>query len=260
MHLKNVAKEVLFRSKKLKFRPRHYVCPVCGMEADDLALAAANQKALSDAYRASVRLLTSGQIVEGRRKQRWTQDDLAKAANVGIASIKRWETGQIQTRAMDGVLRRVLSGQAACADPYTGNRPLSLDRVKLVLEGFSRLLGRKLLRSAVDRMLYAAKYLWYADMIAFRELGQSMTGATYAALPQGPQLNNYRELVSFIRQAHEDQAESLSEQELRILSRIAMAFPSDQAVYRAAHKEQAYKTKRNGELIPYSEAESITGF
>jgi putative zinc finger/helix-turn-helix YgiT family protein len=259
MELKSVIKEVVFRGKQLKVRVRHFVCPECGIEADDLDLAAANQKALSDVYRSVVKLLTGEQIVEGRRKLKWTQEELARAANVGIASIKRWETGQIQTKAMDDVLRRALSGEAVCANPYTGNRPLSLDRIKLVLERLSRLLGRKLLKSPVDKMLYAAKYLWYTDMVAFRELGQSVTGATYAALPQGPQLNNYRELVDLIREADEEQAEPLSEQEERILVRIARVFPSDQAVYRAAHKEPPYTTKKNGELIPYSEAESITG-
>ena len=38
--------------------------------------------------------------------------------------------------------------------------------------------------------LYAAKFFWYADMLAFRDLGSSMTGAGSAALPLGPQLNN----------------------------------------------------------------------
>ena len=94
-----------------------------------------------------------------------------------------------------------------------------------MLERFSGLLGRKLLKSPTDKMLYAAKYLWYADMVAFRETGQSMTGATYAALPHGPQLNNYGELVALIREADEDQAEPLTEHEERILARIAGGLP-----------------------------------
>ena len=257
MRLKNVTKEVLFRGKRVKFRPQHHLCPVCGIEADDLGLAAENQKALSDAYRATARLLTGEQIIERRKKLGWTQEDLTRAANVGIASIKRWETGQIQTRAMDDVLRKALSGEATCADPYTGNRPLSLARIKLVLERFSGLLGRKLLKSSRDKMLYAAKYLWYADMVAFRETGQSMTGGTYAALPHGPQLNNYSELVTLIREADENQAEPFKEQEVRIMTRIARAFPSNQSIYRAVHKEEAYNGKQNGELIPYSEADRI---
>jgi len=257
MRIKTATRELPFRGKRVKFRAQHYVCPVCGIEADDLGLAAVNQKALSDAYRATATLLTGEEIVERRKKLGWTQEDLARAANVGIASIKRWETGQIQTRAMDDVLRRALSGEAACADPYTGNRPLSLARIKLVLERFSGLLDRKLLKSPRDKMLYAAKYLWYADMVAFRETGQSMTGATYAALPHGPQLNNYAELVPLIREAAEDQAEPIKEQEVRIMMRIAQTFPSDQSIYRAVHKEEAYKSRKNGELIPYFDAERI---
>jgi putative zinc finger/helix-turn-helix YgiT family protein len=257
MRLKTVPKELLFRGKRLKFRPQHYVCPICGIEADDLGLAAENQKALSDAYRATARLLTGGQIVEHRKKLGWTQEDLASAANVGIASIKRWETGQIQTRAMDDVLRRALSSEATCADPYTGNRPLSLARIKLVMERFSGILGRRFLGSPKDKMLYAAKYLWYADMVAFKETGRSMTGATYAALPHGPQLNNYSDLVPLIREAAEDEAEPLTDHEIRIMMRIARAFPSDRSIYRAAHNEEAYESKKNGELIPYSDAERI---
>jgi len=139
------------------------------------------------------------QIVEARKKLNLTQEDLASAANVGIASIRRWETGQIQTKPMDDVLRNALSGKKTCADPYTGNRTLSLPRIRLVLGRFSSLLGRNLLRSDGDKLIYAAKYLWYADMIAFREIGRNLTGATYAALPHGPQLNNYRELIPLIR-------------------------------------------------------------
>jgi len=257
MRIKTATRELTFRGKRVKFRAQHYVCPVCGLEADDLGLAATNQKALSDAYRASARLLTGDRIIEDRKKRGWTQEDLARAANVGVASIKRWETGQIQTRAMDDVLRRALSGEAMCADPYTGNRPLSLARIKLVLEGFSRQLGRKFLTSPKDKMLYAAKYLWYTDMVAFRETGQSMTGGTYAALPHGPQLNNYSDLVPLIRESDERQAEPLKEQELRIMVLIARTFPSDQSIYRAVHKEEAYKSRKNGELIPYFDADRI---
>jgi putative zinc finger/helix-turn-helix YgiT family protein len=257
MRVKTATRELTFRGKRVKFRAQHYVCPVCGIEADDLGLAAENQKALSEAYRATARLLTGEQIIEGRKKLGWTQEDLARAANVGIASIKRWETGQIQTRAMDDVLRRAISGEATCANPYTGNRPLSLARIKLVLERFSGLLGRKFLGSPKDKMLYAAKYLWYADMVTFRETGQSLTGGTYAALPHGPQLNNYSELVGLIREADESQAEPLTEHEARILTSIARVFPSNQSIYRTAHNEEAYKSKKNGELIPYSDAERI---
>ncbi len=258
MELKRLAKEVPFRGRMVKYRPEHFVCRSCGLVADDWKLAASNQKALSDAYRRMVGLLSSEEIVEGRRKLGWNQEQLAKAASVGIASIKRWEGGLVQTKSMDAILRRALTGKETLGDTYTGNRGrVSLPRIKLVLGEFGKVLGRRILRSSNTGVLYAGKYLFYADMLAFRELGQSMTGASYAAMPHGPQLDNYRELVESIQAADERDAESLTDQEKRIISRIAKAFPYDQTIYGAVHKEEVFKNKKPGEHIVYTEAERL---
>jgi hypothetical protein len=40
-------------------------------------------------------------------------------------------------------------------------------------------------------------------MLAYKKLGKSIAGANCTALPHGPQLNNYRELVGLIRDADE---------------------------------------------------------
>ena len=77
-------------------------------------------------------------------------------------------------------------------------------------------------------------------MIAFRVLGQRMTGASYAEMPHGPQLDNYRELVGSIQAADEKEAEPFTDQEKRIIRRIAKAFPNDQAIYKAVHKEEVF--------------------
>lgn len=258
MEMKRVPKEVTFRGRPVKYRPEHFVCRSCGLVADDWKLAASNQKALSDAYRRTVGLLSGEEIVEGRKKLDWNQEQLAKAANVGIASVKRWEGGLIQTKSMDTILRRVLTGKETLRDTYTGNRSrVSLPRIKLVLGEFGKALGRKILRSSDKGVLYAGKYLFYADMIAFRELGQSMTGASYAAMPHGPQLDNYRELVDSIVAAGEREAEALTDQEKRIIRRIAKAFPDDQSIYRAVHEEEVFKNKKPGEHILYTEAERV---
>jgi putative zinc finger/helix-turn-helix YgiT family protein len=253
-----VHKQITFRGRRIEFTAEHFVCEQCGLEADDASLAAANQKGISDAYRSAEGLLTGVEIVDGRKKRRWSQEELAKAMNVGIASVKRWETGQIQTKPMDDILRRVLSGQKAVGNPYTGNRQLSLPRAKLVLKEFSKNLGRDLFESTKGgKLLYGAKYLFYADMVSFRDTGRSMTGATYAALPYGPQLNNYRELVPLIKKAKETEAEALTDQEVRIITRIAMTFPTESAIYEAVHEEEVYQSKRAGELIPYTDAEQL---
>jgi hypothetical protein len=107
-------------------------------------------------------------------------------------------------------------------------------------------------------LLFDAKYSWYADMLAYKELGKSITGADYAALPHGTQLNNYKELVELIRSADESEAEPLTEEEIRIITRVAKTFPTKQSVIDAAHREVVWRKKGPGEMIPYSDADRLT--
>jgi putative zinc finger/helix-turn-helix YgiT family protein len=257
MKIKKFKEELIFRGIPVRFAADHYACPVCGLAVDDMELAAANQKSIADAYRKAAGLLTSTEIVRGRKKFDWTQERLAEAMRVGIASIKRWETGQIQTKSMDNILRKVLLGDSSGIDCYTGNRVLSLARIKIVVEEFKKYLGKALLKDTGEGILYTGKYLWFADMLAFRETGQSMTGATYAALPQGPQLNNYRDLAKLIALADPRGAEPLTEIEKRIIRKIAVKFPSRQSIYRAVHAEPAWSQRKSGEMISYCEAQSL---
>jgi len=257
MSSEKIDKTVHFRGMDIKFQAEHYVCPVCGIEAGDIDQTATAQRAISDVYRKAVNLLTGKQIREGRKELKLSQEALAKRMNVGIASIKRWEGGLIQTKAMDKALRLALKGQMP-GDNYTGNRTFTIPRIKLVLRQFESILGKKILKKR-DKMLFAAKYSWYADMVAFRELGESMTGSTYAALPYGPQLNNYRDLIDEIKNADESMAEHLSQEEKRVISKIAMTFPEEQMVYDAAHRETIWWKKGAGAIIPYSHSAELAG-
>lgn len=254
--LKKADKEIRFRDVELSVHVEEYHCPTCGIGFATVDQASNTQKSIAEVYRKKVGLLTGEEIVKKRNKLGWVQEDLAKRMNVGIASIKRWETGSIQTRSMDQALRLALTGQIV-GDSCTGNRVISLPRIKAVLREFGSALGRTLLRPG-DRLLYSAKYLWYADMINFRETGQGLTGSTYAALPQGPQLNNYRDLIGEIIKADERKAEPLNKQERRIIAKVVGRFPTDQSIYRAVHKEIIWKEKPNGAIIPYSDSDRLT--
>ena len=53
------------------------------------------------------------------------------------------------------------------------------------------------------------------------------------------------------------EAETLTDQEVRIITRIAMTFPGNQSILRASHDEGIYKSKSPGELIPYTDAEQL---
>lgn len=123
---------------------------------------------------------------------------------------------------MDKLLRKTFETSYERRKIFNGNRTFSIPRIKLVLKTFEKILGRKFLNK---KGLYAAKYLFYADMLAFLRLRRSITGACYARLPHGPQLNNYLELVDEIKDADEKQAEPLTEEELLIIRQVAEAFP-----------------------------------
>jgi len=249
--------EICFRDLNLCILYEQFVCPGCGLVAASLDQTAEIQKRIANAYRNQAGLLTGEEIVAGRKKLKLSQAQLSDRMHVGIASVKRWEGAIIQSRSMDKMLRDTLSG-GTCGDPYTGNRTFSLARVKRAFRALETALGRNIVKKQ-DKMFFAAKYLWFADMAAFRENGEGMTGATYAALSFGPQMNNYRDLVDCILDADESMAEPLSDSEQRIIERIVRAFPKDRMVYDAAHREEIWKEKTTGSLIPYTDAFRLAG-
>jgi putative zinc finger/helix-turn-helix YgiT family protein len=257
MVVRKAKKRMTFRGVKIIVPIEQYICIVCGAEAGTVNQAARIQKTIADTYRKAVNLLTGEEIVEKRKRLNLTQEALAKRINVGIASIKRWEGGTIQSKSMDHALRIALEGQTV-GDSCTGNRTFSIPRIKLVLKEFESVLGKHILKKN-DKMLFAAKYLWYADMVAHRETGGSLTGSTYAALPYGPQLNNYKDLIEDIIRADESKAEPLNPEEKRIITRIAMKFSEERMVYDAAHKEKIWKKQPNGAIIPYTDSVELTG-
>ena len=155
---------------------------------------------------------------------------------------------------MDNLLRSLL-GTRPCNE-HTGNREFSIPRIRLVLDTFEKMLNRPLLKKN-DRGLYAAKYLWYADMAAFRHLGHSLTGATYAALPMGPQFNNYRDLVNEIAEADTSSVPALTEAELVIITAVAAAFPTNKRIYDASHQELIWQQCATGAIIPYSRSAEL---
>lgn len=250
-----IKKQTQFKGVDVTYTARLRQCSDCGLELADIEEAATMQEQLADAYRQTVGLLSSEEIRRLRQEKGLSQQALADALEVGIASIKRWETGVVQSKSMDNLLRSLL--QEHLCNEHTGNREFSIPRIRLVLDTFESQLGRPLLKKD-DRMLYAAKYLWYADMVAFRDLGRSMTGATYAALPMGPQLNNYRDLVGEIIQADPVSVAPLSKAEQAIIAAVAQAFPTNKQIYDSSHREEIWQRCVTGAIIPYSKVAELS--
>jgi putative zinc finger/helix-turn-helix YgiT family protein len=252
-------RDVRFKDTSLTIEYEVSVCPTCGLEFSTVDQAAQIQHSLAEAYRKQKGLMTASEIIMHRKLKGLSQAKLAELLDVGVASIKRWEGSLIQSRSMDSLLKYHLVNEFCCLEPLSGDREFSIPRVKLVLMEFEKRLKTKLLKTG-DRLLYSAKYLWYADMISYRDLGKSMTGATYAALPQGPQLNNYRDLVPFIITSNEADADKLSDGELAIITSIANKFQQPVKVYKASHDEDAWKLTTIGKPISYRLANTISKF
>lgn len=252
MKIINKRKSTTFNGVDITYSMSCFVCPACGLEAGTLSQAADIQKTIADAYRRKAGLMSGREMVEGRKQMNLSQQKLADRMKVGIASIKRWEGGIIQSKSMDRMIRQALSGDI-CGDLLSGNRILSIERIKLALRCLEKVLNIKVLKEN-DKFLYAAKYMWYIDMEAYRKTGQSVTGATYAALPYGPQLNNYKDLIKEIINADDRQTEPLTDEEKCVIEKVANAFPAAKKVFDAAHRESVWKEKLRGHFIPYSDA------
>ncbi len=108
MSARQLQKQKTFRGVDIEYMAEAFVCPECGLEAGTVQSAGLVQRAVADAYRTKADLLTGLEIRSFRETKGFTRQQLADVMNIGIASIKRWETGTIQSKSMDRALRMQL--------------------------------------------------------------------------------------------------------------------------------------------------------
>jgi putative zinc finger/helix-turn-helix YgiT family protein len=90
------------------------ICDSCGYTTINNRQSEAFTRAISDAYKSAHGLLTGLELRERRAKWlKMSQQAFADYLGVGPASIKRWESGQIQDRAMDELIRLKTDPKAA---------------------------------------------------------------------------------------------------------------------------------------------------
>jgi putative zinc finger/helix-turn-helix YgiT family protein len=80
-------------------------CDNCGYKTVNNQQSGEFTKAVSDAYRTKYGLLTGVEIKARRAALSMSQLDFAAYLGAGAASVKRWESGQVQDRAMDSLIR-----------------------------------------------------------------------------------------------------------------------------------------------------------
>jgi putative zinc finger/helix-turn-helix YgiT family protein len=80
------------------------VCPKCGFKTIPTERMGEFALRVADAWREKHGLLTSAQIRGRRTDLGMSQRQFATYLGVGVASIKRWELGQIQDEAMNNLM------------------------------------------------------------------------------------------------------------------------------------------------------------
>jgi putative zinc finger/helix-turn-helix YgiT family protein len=118
-HAKSVFPVVTDYTTTVKHDSRSYtisvpdlIIPTCRKCGDQLITADADER-IRDALRAHVGLLTSAEIRTHRTDLGLSQQELADAIGAAKETICRWETGAIQSRAMDNLLRLYFTSDEA---------------------------------------------------------------------------------------------------------------------------------------------------
>ena len=122
------------RGETFKVTHMSWRCQSCGQgvlspeQADDA------MRAVVAAYQTAHNLLTASEMVKMRKKMKLSQKQLADQSELGIASIKRWESGLVlQTPSNDAVLRSAL-----CATPTSAGNPMATIKKRLSKVGITR--------------------------------------------------------------------------------------------------------------------------
>src|SRR5215471_3983781 len=89
------------------------ICNSCGFKTIDNSQSGEFTKAISDAFRRAHSLLNGAEIRERRLALKMSQQAFAEYLGTGRISVTRWESGQVQERAMDELIRLKTDPQAA---------------------------------------------------------------------------------------------------------------------------------------------------
>jgi len=104
-----------FRDARVTVRMQGWVCAQCNYETITGGQMGQFQRLVADEYKRTNGLLTSEDLRSWRQRLRMSQKRFALHLGIGIATLKRWERGDIQSPQMDQWIRVKTDPQAAQA-------------------------------------------------------------------------------------------------------------------------------------------------
>lgn len=218
-----------FRKEEFTVKQRFYLCEDSGERFTSTQLDELNLSLVYNAYRAKHHILSPEEIKETREKYGLSAVKMSEILGFGSNSYGLYERGEIPSLANSKLLK-LASGPESFFQlvndweiDNAGTKSKLLEKVNKMIDEesetdflenylignsqFSELTGyRKPSLSRLKEMVVffahkvpsyktkMNKLLFYADFLCFRELGVSMSGARYKAIPYGPVPDKFQTL------------------------------------------------------------------
>jgi len=94
-----------FRGESITVEMQAESCPACGRDRIDGRGMDLFTRLVVDAYKSRHGLLTSAELRAARRRLGMSQRQFAEFVGIGVASLKRWERGEVQSEQLDRQVR-----------------------------------------------------------------------------------------------------------------------------------------------------------
>lgn len=241
------------------------VCKNCKSSLMNTEQMNAMRKAAADKYRELNGLLTAPQIIALREKLGMSQISFAQFLNVGVASIKRWETYYIQDESQNDHIRVkcdlsyseannfYLHCKYRAADIFSGLKAFSSQMVKLVNQFFGK-------GEAIEELLFK-RLFFYTDFLHFKRHHRCITGMRYIPMKSGPSPDNYPQLVHFLKTKHVDsyKIDHFDEHEKKTVQDISNLFLRDkgQTLCNLSSQEKWFLETKETDFISYGYAKDL---
>ena len=233
---KNITESYPVYGEQIEIQASVAVCKVCGSVLFNEELDSNNLLLAYDTYRKKHKLLTAKEIIEIREQYGMSQRSFAKLLDWGDKTIRRYESGAVQSRAHNSLLlflknpqnmHEFLQQNEICLDEKQLKK--LEERLELLSSEYSedfdygyvsRLFPAELslangykefdFDKFASCVLYFVKVspellivklnklLNYSDMLFFKQNGVSLTGTRYVHLPYGPVPDQYAILYGML--------------------------------------------------------------
>lgn len=103
----NEMREITFKGITFSYLHKKAICKHCKDEVFPYTLGKENYISMTDAYKKTIGLLTSKEIIDIRKKMKLSQTELANRIGCGAKNIARYESGAIQIQSIDNAIRNI---------------------------------------------------------------------------------------------------------------------------------------------------------